>query len=291
MACTTLRVAIGLLPVLLTAACVTGHPQVIPLWPAGAPGSEGAVGDEVVRVNEYGEHIVSNVHHPSITTYLPSGTRSRGAAVIVIPGGGHTELWMDHEGYRIGQFLADHGVAAFVLKYRLARAAGSPYTIEGNSLPDVQRAIRVVKNRAAAWHVDPDRVGVMGFSAGGELAALAGARFDGGRSGSIDPVERLSSRPGFEALLYPSIPRDLQPSKATPPAFLLCGADDQPAVSRGVAELYLAFRAAGVPAELHIYSGAGHGFGIRARNQGPVAGWPWRFLEWLNRQPNSTTSN
>jgi endo-1,4-beta-xylanase len=254
------------------------------LWPAAAPGFDGGSSPETVRINERGEHIVSNVHAPSITVYLPNRRDATSTAVIVIPGGGHAELWMDHEGANVAEFLAAHGVAALVLKYRLARAPGSTYTVEGDALADVQRAIRLVRSRALPWNLDPERVGVMGFSAGGELAALAGARFDSGALSSKDSVERMSSRPAFQALIYPAIPPGLKPAAEAPPAFLLCGADDQPVVSLGLAELYAAFRHAGAHAELHIYDGVGHGFGLRSINTGPVAEWPQRFLEWLDQQ-------
>jgi acetyl esterase/lipase len=263
---------------------IAGTPQTIALWPGGAPGSAHRNSAETVRLNEHGEHIVSNVHAPSITVYLPRRDNTTGAAVIVIPGGGHAELWMDHEGANVAAFLADHGVAAYVLKYRLARAPGSTYTVEGESLADVQRAIRLVRSRAAPWKLDPDRIGVIGFSAGGELAALAASRYDEGAQNSADPVERMSSRPRFQALLYPAIPHGLKPAPDAPPAFLLCGSDDQPAISLGLAELYLEFRRVGAHAELHIYEGVGHGFGLRPGNSGPVAAWPRRFLEWLDQE-------
>ena len=265
----------------------TGHAhaasqhEVQLLWPNGAPGSPRSVSPEKIRLTDLGEHIVSNVHAPSITVYLPEHGKHTGASVIVIPGGGHAELWMDHEGYRVAEFLADHGIAAFVLKYRLAREPGSMYTVEKHSLGDVQRAIRLVRSQAAQWQLDPRRVGVMGFSAGGELAALAASQYDSGAADADDPVDRQGSRPAFQALLYPAIPRDLNFSPRTPPAFLLCGAEDQ--VSQGLAELYLALKRAGGHAELHIYEGVGHGFGLRASNAGPVAAWPHRFLEWLGR--------
>jgi acetyl esterase/lipase len=254
------------------------------LWPGGAPGSEGQRGSETVRLNEHGEHIVSNVHAPSITLFLPVRAAAPTAAVVVIPGGGHTELWMDHEGNNVAAFLAEHGVAAAVLKYRLARAPGSTYTVEGNSLADVQRAIRMVRSLAVKWNIDPGRVGVMGFSAGGELAALAATRYDSGSLSAADSIEQQSSRPRFQALLYPAIPAGMTLSSNTPPAFLLGGADDQPAISQGLAELYLRLRRVAAHAELHIYDGAGHGFGLRAVNTGPVAAWPNRFLEWLEQQ-------
>jgi acetyl esterase/lipase len=253
------------------------------LWLNGAPGSPVGGGDEQIRLSDLGEHIVSNVHAPSITVYLPRHEKAAGTSVIVIPGGGHTELWMDHEGYRVAQFLADHGIAAFVLKYRLARAKGSPYTVEGHALADAQRAIRLVRSQSAQWRLDPQRVGVMGFSAGGELAALAASRYDGGVPEAQDRVERQSSRPSFQALLYPAIPPGLNFSPQTPPAFLLGGADDQAAISQGLAELYLALRRAGAHAELHIYQGVGHGFGLRVSNTGPVAHWPEQFVEWLGQ--------
>jgi acetyl esterase/lipase len=281
------RMAAGfILSLLLCAGAVAAARQTVLLWPSGAPGTSDRTAPETVRVTDQGEHVVSNVHAPSISVFLPSRDKATGTAVIVIPGGGHTELWMDHEGYRVAEFLADHGVAAYVLKYRLAHAPGSTYTVEGDALADVQRAIRVVRSRAAEWSLDPDQVGVMGFSAGGELAALAGmAAADGGVVNSGDPVERVSARPRFQALLYPAIPqRAMNLSPDTPPTFLLGGAADQPAISQGLADLYLALRRAGAHAELHIYDGVGHGFGIRPGNTGPVAAWPAQFLEWLGQQ-------
>jgi acetyl esterase/lipase len=251
------------------------------LWPGGAPGSEGKTAEEKIRVNESGDHILSSVHQPSITPYIPSKEIFDGAAVIVIPGGGHKELWMDHEGYRVAKWLSDHGTSAFILKYRLAREEGSTYSIEGNSLPDVQRAIRLIRSRASEWGIDPDRIGVIGFSAGGELAALAATRYDSGSTTSADIIERQSSKPAFQALLYPAIPRDIKLSKDTPPAFLVCGEKDRPEISQGLPELYLALQRAGVSTELHIFAGAGHGFGIRESNQPPVSGWPQLFHDWL----------
>lgn len=202
--------------------------------------------------------------------------------MIVIPGGGHAELWMDHEGYNVAEFLNAHGVAAFVLKYRLAHENGSTYTVEGNSLPDVQRAIWLVRSRAREWGIDTERVGVMGFSAGGHLAVLAATSANGAATDATDPIDRLNAKPSFQALIYPGIPHDLNISKETPAAFLVCGEDDRPDISQGLPELYVALKKLGVSAELHVYSGAGHGFGLRASNSGAVAAWPQRFLEWMD---------
>src|SRR5436190_4096479 len=187
-----------LLPVAVRAA---SEPMEIPLWPNGAPGSEGKNDKEVVKQGTNGEHSVYSVHNPSITPYLPP--KSTGTAVIVIPGGGHRVLAIDHEGYNVAQWLSDRGIAAFVLKYRLARETNSTYRVEVHALADTQRAIRLVRSRAQAWGLDPARVGVMGFSAGGELAALASMRFDNGLAGATDAVDRQKSKPAFQALIYP----------------------------------------------------------------------------------------
>jgi acetyl esterase/lipase len=256
----------------------------IKLWPKGAPGSEGNVSAETVRLSPDGEHILSNIQDPSIIPYLPPADVATGAAVIVAPGGGHSELWMDHEGYAVAEWLSNHGVAAFILKYRLARQKDSRYTVEGTELGDMQRAIRTVRSRSKEWGIDPARIGVMGFSAGGELAALASTRYDEGSSSSEDPVERFSAKPAFQALIYPAIPHDTRLTAETPRAFLACGGNDRPNISQGLAELYLALSRLHVSTELHIYAGIGHGFGVRKTNPAPVSGWTSLFLDWLNAQ-------
>ena len=201
---------------------------------------------------------------------------------MIAPGGGHSALWMDHEGYNLAKWLSEHGVAGFVLKYRLARQKESTYTIEGTSLADTQRAIKVVKSRAAEFGIDPDRIGVMGFSAGGELAALAGTHVSEAKPDASDPLEKLSSKVAFFALMYPAIPKDMPLSKEMPPAFLACGENDRLNISQGLPELYLAMKKAGAQAELHVYTKVGHGFGVRPKTTGPVGQWPQRFLEWLD---------
>jgi len=257
------------------------HPEVV-LWPNSAPGSEGQAAVEAVRLSPDGERVVSGVHRPSLTPYLPPTDTATGAAVIIAPGGGHRELWTDHEGHNVARWLSDRGVAAFVLKYRLAREKGSTYTIEEHALADTRRSIRLVRSRASEWGIDPVRVGVMGFSAGGELAALASTREDASAAPTADPIDRESSKPAFQALIYPAIPRDMKLSKDTPPSFLVCGENDRQNISQGLPELYLALKRAGAPAELHVYSGVGHGFGLRERNRGAVSAWPARFHEWLD---------
>ena len=150
-------------------------PVVIPLYPAESTAALAAEGgEETVRVTEQGEQVVSNVHQPSLTVYLPARASGTAAStgIIVVPGGGYRELWMDHEGRNVARFLNEQGIAAFVLKYRLPRAPGSRYTI-GDSFGDLLRAVRLVRSRAAAWSLDPHRIGVLGFSAGGISPVLA----------------------------------------------------------------------------------------------------------------------
>jgi dienelactone hydrolase len=270
--------------ILAASLSASAQPAQLKLWPNGAPGSDAPAVAETMRITPEGEHVITHVAEPTITPYMPAPGTATGAAVIVVPGGGHSEIWIDHEGYAVAEWLSNHGVAAFILKYRLAREKDSHYTVEGTELGDLQRAIRVVRSRSAEWGVAPDRVGVMGFSAGGELAILASTRYDPGLKSSPDPIERFSSRPDFQAPLYPAIPSDPRLTPDTPRAFLACGANDRPAISQGLAELYLALTRLHVSTELHIYAGIGHGFGIRKTNPEPVADWPTLFLQWMNAQ-------
>jgi endo-1,4-beta-xylanase len=278
---TELRRALLALLLLPATVLTAQQPKEIPLWPGGAPGSEGKIREEAVRVTQDGEHVVSNIHRPSLTPYLPPTDKATGAAVVIAPGGGHRELWVDHEGHHLARWLGARGIAAFVLKYRLAREANSIYKIDEHALADTQRAIRLVRSRAQEWGVNPARVGVLGFSAGGELAALSSMRYDTGNKEAADAVEREPSRPDFQALIYPGSSGRIVPTKDAPPSFLLCGYKDRPDISRGLAEVYLKFKELGVPAELHIYASAGHGFGVREKNRSAVATWPARFEEWL----------
>jgi endo-1,4-beta-xylanase len=270
---------LGTLFVFATAAASSEAPPKLPLWPAGAPGAVANGGDEKVRITDTGEHVVSNVHAPSLTVYLP---KSKGvhAAVIVAPGGGYRELWSDHEGHAVAKALNERGIAAFVLFYRLPGQEGSTYKREIEPLADIQRAIRTVRARAAEWSVDPARVGILGFSAGGNLVMQASTKFDAGDPAAADPIDRVSSRPDFTAPIYTG-GTDWKIDAATPPMFIVCGGDDRPQVVSGMAQIYLALRAAQVPAELHLYDGVGHGFGLRATNKGPVANWLNQFVDWL----------
>lgn len=266
---------------LSAAAYGQDKPKEILLWNNGAPGSTGKTGDEKVRIADTGDHVISNIHRPSITVYLPAPGKATGAAVIIAPGGGHRELWIDHEGHAPAKWLQERGVAAFVLKYRLSREEGSTYTLADHSLADIKRAIRLVRSRAKEWNIDASKIGVMGFSAGGELAALAAMRFDKGDPSAADVIDRESSYPNFQALIYPGGSSKFEVTKEAPPLFLVGGYQDRADIAEGLAKVYLMYKQAGVPAELHIYANAGHGFGIRERNKGAVTGWPQRLGEWL----------
>lgn len=257
-------------------------PARVLLWPDGAPGSAGKSAAETVRVTDGGDRVVSGVHQPGLFPYLPTKERSTGAAVIIAPGGGHRELWTTHEGHNLAQWLSERGLAAFVLYNRLARETNSTYTVDGEALADTQRAIKLVRSRAGEWNLKPDRIGVLGFSAGGELAALADMRPLSADTQAGDPVERVSSKPDFQALIYPGSSRRFEAGKSSSPVFIVAGYNDRPDISRGMAEVYLKCKEAGVPAELHIYAKAGHGFGVRNTLKGAVAGWPQRFTEWLD---------
>jgi acetyl esterase/lipase len=256
-------------------------PPAIPLWSEGTPGSAGKPTTEIVTEPDPGEFRVSGIHHPSLTPYLPPKEKVTGLAVLVIPGGGHRFLSITHEGYGVAEWLRDRGIAAFVLKHRLAREAGSTYQVDVESLADVQRAIRLIRSRAVEWGVDTHRVGALGFSAGGELVSLASARFDSGDAAASDPIARQPSKPDFQALIYPGSADKIAPTKDSPPAFLVAAYDDRPAIAEGIAEAYLRFKRAGVLAELHIYSTGGHGFGLRTSNTRPIGHWLARFEDWL----------
>lgn len=260
------------------------HP-VIPLYPNGAPGSAARMHEPEQRT---GNNITA-VHHPSLTVYLPTPDKATGCAVVVTPGGGHARLAIQHEGYAVAEWLADHGVAAFILKYRLARDeanpkdAPQPYTVDRDELGDARRAIQLVRSRAAEWGVNPAAIGILGFSAGGEVAILAATRPLPADTAAADPAERVSSRPDFFGPIYPGgLQRtDIELTKQTPPVFLACGANDRPTISEELPKFYLRCRQAGIDAELHIYAGAGHGFGIRETNKSPSGAWIARFHDWL----------
>ncbi len=256
-------------------------PQSLALWEKGAPGSESRIKEAEKEDVGPGKCNVTNVHNPSLTPYLPKDVKTPTAAIVIAPGGGHRMLCLGHEGYDLGQWFADHGIAAFVLKYRLAREENSTYSVDGAAMMDTRRAIRMVRDRAADWKIKPDAIGVLGFSAGGELAALSAMNGYDSQREVNDSIDQQSARPDFQALMYPGSSNRFTVEKGMPPAFIVLGAKDRDDISVGMAELYLKYKKVGVPAELHIYSNAGHGFGYRANSKWAPNDWPIRMKEWM----------
>lgn len=261
----------------LALASASPAQTVIPLWDRGAPGFES-------RRNEPEQHKdwwYKNIHNPSLTVFLPPAGKANGTAVIVAPGGGHRELVFDPEGVEPAQYLASLGITAFALKYRLFRESGSPYSPEHMS-QDIRRAMRTVRARAAEWKLDPRRIGVMGWSAGGEVAAMVAYPPVGGDSAAADPVERVSARPDFQILIYPGplgIP-DKIPAGA-PPLFVLGAADDE-YVADVMFDITRKYRDAGASVEAHIYAQGKHAFNMGQRSSYvSIQRWPQRLAEWL----------
>lgn len=270
--------------------------NAIPLWPEGVPGARAGATPEVAE-----KGLVSHVHAPSLTVY-PSSSGNTGTAVVVCPGGGYARLAFDKEGTAVARWLNGLGVSAFVLKYRL-KEYGHPAPLR-----DVLRAIRIVRSRAAEWGVDPSRIGVLGFSAGGHLAASAATLFESpeGRTGAA--LDAISARPDFAVLVYPVITMkpelthagsrenligknpsldleahvstEQQVTSNTPPTFLVHGGTDKTVAPENSVLFYLALRKAGVPGELHLYQEGVHGFGLNP-GYGPISEWPTRCAEWM----------
>ena len=258
------------------------------LWPKGAPGAKGD----------------SDNDKPTLSISLPAADKATGAAVVVCPGGGYGGLAMSYEGTEVGEWFNSFGVAAFVLKYR---HKGSGYQHPA-PLEDAQRAIRTVRARATEFKVEPDRIGILGFSAGGHLASSAGTHFDKGKADSPDSIERVSCRPDFLILCYPvisftapfthqgsrknllgenpdpklveSMSSELQVTSETPPTFLWHTNEDTGVPPENSAVFYLALRKAKVPAEMHIFEHGRHGLGL-AKGIPAVSSWPDRAADWM----------
>jgi acetyl esterase/lipase len=260
------------------------------LWPNGAPGAKGD----------------QPADKPTLTIFLPEPQKAVGAAVVICPGGGYGGLATDHEGFQIGRYFNSFGVAGFMLEYRhRGRGYGHPAPLQ-----DAQRAIRTVRARAAEWGIDPKRIGIMGFSAGGHLASTAGTHFDQGDAASADPIDRVSCRPDFMILCYPviafgepythygsqknllgdqpdaalvrSLSNEKQVTPQTPPTFLFHTDKDEVASENSV-QFYRALRRANVSAEMHIYCAGPHGLGLAAKVPGTCT-WPDRLRDWMGVQ-------
>jgi acetyl esterase/lipase len=271
---------------------IVDQPEVIPLWPNGAPGSEDWNQQEQETVLPPPDSIkmVRNVTEPTLTAFLPNPSVATGTAIIVCPGGAFHMLAMEHEGIDVARWLSARGVAAFVLKYRLVPTAvrDEDFVKQMQSLPppnklkeltrqieplaiaDGQQAIKVVREHAAQWGIAADRIGIMGFSAGGRVTVGVALEHD------------AQSRPSFAAPIYGALWEEITVPADAPPLFIALANDDELAVDPSIA-LYGAWRAAGHPVELHIYAQGGHGFGMRKQGL-PRDSWIDRFGDWLEAQ-------
>lgn len=251
--------------------------NAVPLWVEGAPGSAGRK-DEPER---WGPWYVRNVHHPSLTPFLPAPDRANGTAVIVVPGGGFTTLVFASEGVEPSEWLRSLGIAAFALKYRLPSDDDSPYTGE-DPKRDVERAIRLVRSRAAAWKIDPGRVGVLGFSAGGELAAELAFAAAPADPRAADPIDRERATPDFQVLVYPAggVPTQVTPNAA--PTFLIVANDDEYGCAEVTRAIHEKLLSAGAPVEAHFLHEGKHGFKLgRGSEFAAVRAWPDLLTKWL----------
>lgn len=251
---------------------------VIQLWPSGAPGSESRKKEAETKPNPWS---VGNIYNPSLTVYQPAPGTANGTAVIIAPGGGHRELVVGEEGYKPAEFLSKQGITAFVLKYRLAREKDSGLTIDKDTRADAYRAVRLVRSRAKQWNLSPDRIGMLGFSAGGEVLSMAA--FDGGpgEASASETIDRENAKPNFGIWIYSGpvgIPAEVPAN--SPPAFILVATDD--GAANVAIDLTQKYRKAKVPVELHILSGGGHGFNMGDRSKLTVVNtWPQRLLDWM----------
>lgn len=268
---------------LLTPLPLTQGAQVVTLWPQGSPELRAVAGYDRPEVFSMSRgrsprvEAVVNIHNPSIEVHLAPPDKANGLAIILAAGGGNTTLNVGGEGTAVADWLNSLGISAFIERYRL-----KPYGSATDALADTQRSVRIVRARAKEWGVDPNRIGIMGFSAGGEQAAWAALRFDSGNPNATDPIERQSCRPDFVALVYAGWQRmDLNnvPRNA-PPAFLTCAGIDDTFHARQTVQFYSALFEAGIPVELHIYRHGGHGGGISPRRGIPFGTWQSRFIEW-----------
>jgi acetyl esterase/lipase len=263
---------------LLVPALAQDAALVVPLWEKGAPGFE----DRRAEPEKGTAGRITNVHNPSLTVFLPLADKATGAAVVICPGGGHFQLSWNLEGTDPAKALNEMGAAAFVLKYRLAREQGAPYQVEKHAKEDGQRAMRLVRSRAAEWKVDPKKIGIMGFSAGGEVVSMVSYSPSDGAEGAADPIDRVSSRPDFQIMVYPGplgIPETIP--DGAPPALLVVANDDRGAAGN-IASLLTKLRAARVPVEAHVFARGGHAFGMGGKSQvAAVKAWPQLLGNWI----------
>ena len=274
-------------------APTVGH-TTIPLWPVGAPGSSTARGAEQDTTTSKDHQVagravvrIGNVSRPTITLYPALPARNSGAAVVVFPGGSYRIVAIDLEGTEVCDWLNSIAVNCVLLKYRVPETG--PFPKSNAALQDAQRALGIVREHAAEWRIDPKRIGVLGFSAGGHLAAALSTHHERRQYSPLDAADQQSCRPDFAVILYPGylaiaeknfeFSPDIPVTASTPPAFIIQAEDDPVHVENAV-EYFMALKKAGVHAELHIYALGGHGYGLRPTAM-PVTRWPQLATEWL----------
>ncbi len=265
-------------------------PTIINVWPGEAPGEPDGIGEEEnlpPRDGELPTLRLTNVTVPTLEIYRPSPDVDTGAAIVICPGGGHYVLAYDKEGTEVAEWLSAIGVTGIVLKYRVpAREQDRRYRA---AVQDAQRAMRVVRAHAHEWQIDPERIGILGFSAGGETAALTCLFHDQPQYEAVDEMDEASARPDFAALIYTGGLYDpdtgalrdyVQVNESTPPMFFAHAIDDNVHPENSIL-MCLALKQAGIPAEMHIYGSGGHGFGMRSSSS-PSSTWPDRCEAWLH---------
>jgi acetyl esterase/lipase len=261
-------------------------PLVLDLWPGKVPGETAPAGDEKMT-GEKGRRQLTNVTRPTLTIYRPAKDKDTGVAIVIAPGGGYRFLAWDHEGEDVAAWLNSLGVTGAILKYRVPRRPDHP----NGPLQDAQRAVSLVRGKAKEWGLDPKRIGMLGFSAGGHLTALTSTNFDKRAYEPVDDADKASCRPDFAVVVYPGgvvdetrdhLKPEIRVSKETPPTFLIQSNDDRVGPENS-AVLYLALKKTGVPTELHVYATGGHGYGLRP-SKNPCSEWPKRCEEWLRVQ-------
>ena len=277
---------------------------MLPVWPGAVPGDYGSIGPERVRAPSEAPtknaKWITNVTKPTLTLFQPARDKNTGAAMLICPGGGYWNLAWDLEGEEVAAWLNSVGVTGIVLKYRVPRRQGQPERLPApGPLLDAQRAVSLVRSRAAEWGIDPKRIGIVGFSAGGHLALATATQFGQRAYEPIDEIDKTSCRPDFAVAVYPGYLIEQHPAgaeinkdvlapylripKETPPVFLVQASDDSVAGAENSVVMYLALKRANVPAELHVYAQGGHGFGVRPSSL-PCSTWTGRCVAWLQNQ-------
>jgi acetyl esterase/lipase len=279
---------------------IASDPIVVTLWPGKAPDEPGGIGPERIRMSPGLDRtqvevtnqtrLITAVTQPSITIYPAPAGKNTGAAMLIYPGGGYWDLYWELEGEEVAAWLNSIGVTGIILKYRVPCRPGEPEREPARRpLQDAQRAIRTVRHRAAEWQIATNRIGVIGFSAGGHLAIAAATRFNDQTYEPKDELDRTSCRPDFAVSVYPGYLKEKDKSELskaisipanTPPVFLVHGDADLISPSQGSVLMYLALKKAGVPAELHIYANTAHDFGVRNLHR-PCSTWTEMCAAWL----------